>query len=507
MMQEGKHLGKPDHRTIDLAFRHLVQDAGRYLPGKLIPVLCNTIGLMIFTRILTPIEYGQYILLSILLGLVMTVAYSWLGSSAFRYYEKHKISGQLSGFIASIFTFHLCTSLLVGLAVTSAYFVMKNIVGEFTIIITAILIGLLWTDSFVELLLNLARAQRKASAYSTASTMQWILKTSFALIGITFLSLRVEGIFGGYLLASIAIVMFFAKKRLSGLGLSIKQVSLPLLRSFLAYGLPVTASALCVMALSVGDRYIIQVLKGPEMVGVYSAGYQIAANAILMPSSLLMLGAFTIIVQTYERGIPGEVESLLGTLTATYIVVGLPLVLMLNLFSASIVAIFLGKEFYGAGKILALIALGQFCLSVAEYFEKSFQLRERTAEIFVLLFVAAVTNVCMNVLLIPVMNEVGAALATFLSYLIYLLLLGIRSQRLLRWSFPYRSLLKSLIAGGICVFVFSWILAITESKESFSFDLFMMGTFLATYFVLLFVIRESVVMRYGRMLWQVAGKH
>ena len=489
------------------ALTNIGKDTLLYLPGRLAPVLSSIIGLVIFTRILNPTEYGQYILILNLLGFIATIAYNWIGSSAFRYYEEHKINKSLPTYKSTLFLSHLSVSLILGVLGIFGYLLLHNrYINKFGDITFWILVGLLWLDSFVEISLNVARANREVAKYSMASIVHSALKIIFAAIAITFLSLGVKGIFGGYLLASFMIGLFFLISFLKKFDISIGRISVSLVKSFASYGFPAAGACLCTWVLSVADRYIIQILKGSEMVGIYSAGYQIAGNIILLPSSLIMLAAFTIIIQVYERRIPGEIESLLEKLTAIYIVLGLPLVLIVGIFSRPIVKIFLGKDFYAASNILALIALGQFSLSLAEYFEKSFQLTKRTSNMLFFVITVAVSNVVLNFLLIPSMNEIGAALATFLSYLLYLIFLGIYSRKFLAWRFPYKTLLKCSAAGVACIVLFLNVPASVEVGNSYILTFLMVASLLLSYFFLLLIIGEEIVRKIGRTAFNLVTR-
>ena len=468
------------------------KDAFLYIPARFFPPVITIAGIAIFTRILAPKDYGQYILVINSLTFAIIFFYEWLGSSALRYYEESKLDKKLHIYASTLLCLYIFVSIILSILAILSYYGLKVFTREIGSIYWIALVILL-LKAYFSVNLNIIRASRGIIKYDIFTILESCLKIGFAVAAVTLLSLKVEGILGGYctayiLISSSLLIIFFKR-----FNISIRHFSVSLSRSFIIYGFPLVGTSICGWILSLADRYIIQLLKGTELVGIYAAGYQIAGNAIQVPSFLLMLAAFPIIIQVYERGEPEETGRFLTKLTSIFIIITIPLVLIVSLFSKPIVGIVLGSEFNRASAVLPLVSLGQFCMSLSPFLHKGFELKKKTYKMLYFLVIAAVTNVVLNFLFIPSMNEVGAALATLLSYFAYLIFLRIYGRGMLVWKFPYLTLLKCLSAAGVCFFIFS-ITQIVILIENYLLLASMVILTLLVYIVILWAMREDIVL-------------
>ncbi len=475
---------------------HIGKDTLLYLPGKIIPVLCTIAGIFFFTRLLTAKEYGGYILIISAVGLLSTIVFNWLGSSAFRFFEEHKISDSLNKYISTIYFTFISVSILLFLIAFIGYEQLENIgLGSFRNILYWMVFGLLCTEAMVEIFLNILRADRKVVLFSTITIIHAVLRLGLAIAAIGFMSLKVDGILGSYLLISIMICIYMFFRIAGEHRVSPRHFSTPLVKSFADYGFPVAGTCLCMWALSVADRFIIQLLKGPELVGIYASGYQVAGNLILLPSSLLMMGAYTVIIQVYEQKREGAVELLLERLAGIFIIFGTAIVLFVGIFSGPITKIFLGQEFQAAANIMIFIAFGQFCLSLSGYVEISFQLTKKTAKMIILVFIAAALNIILNFMLIPVFEIKGAALATFFSYFLYFVLLKKVGGKQLPWPFPWKTTVRCLGASVMCFVLYVYFIPLDVYAGSYVMTMIMAFSMFVTYFFSLMLMGEKQVIK------------
>lgn len=82
--------------------KKIIKDTRWYAPAKIIPGLFGFLAIIIYTRLLSPEEYGLYILAITTISIVTTICFKWLNKSILRYFEKYKQIGQITEFISAV---------------------------------------------------------------------------------------------------------------------------------------------------------------------------------------------------------------------------------------------------------------------------------------------------------------------------------------------------------------------------------------------------------------------
>ena len=87
---------------------------------------------------------------------------------------------------------------------------------------------------------------------------------------------------------------------------------------------------------------------------------------------------------------------------------------------------------------------------LTEYANKGWELAGNTRPILTNSLCCAVFNIVLNIILIPRIGFMSAAIVLFLSYLLYFLLSYFRSRPVLRLLMPAKNLFRILLAGALC---------------------------------------------------------
>jgi O-antigen/teichoic acid export membrane protein len=120
----------------------------------------------------------------------------------------------------------------------------------------------------------------------------------------------------------------------------------------------------------------------------------------------------------------------------------------------------LATEKYIAGATIVPFVAGASVIYLFVWLQQSpFSLREKTKLIPFIFGAAALTNVILNVLLIPKFDMMGAAFATLVSYVLLFILLWWKGQRILKLPYDLKYIGKCV---GISVIFLAIILFETE---------------------------------------------
>lgn len=424
------------------------KDVIKYIPSRIIPALTGFLGVIAFTRLLNPEEYGLYILVMVTISIVSTLIFGWLNQSILRYFEKYKKENGLSKFVST----GVVLLIILLLAVAPIWFIFTDILKEYLdynlIYLLRIGIAVFAAQTGYSFILFLCQARRQSLVYALYSSINALGVLLLAIVLLYFFNLGVKGM----LLANIVFaggIFCLGLARLSKKWvIKYSLFSKNILAELTSYGIPLIGVSIWQQILSVSDRYMIKYFLGVKAVGIYSAGYSmITATVDSIFGVTLMLAAVPVIVKTFER--EGEVRTaaLLRELLSTYSVITIPIVFGIGALSKDIVTIFLGEPFRDAHIILPWIAGGIFFWGLSGYALKSFELRKNTSVIFYLIFFASVMNIALNLYLIPRFGILGAGFSTFIAYLIYFITSWVLSKNILPISFPGIALGKAFLAG------------------------------------------------------------
>jgi O-antigen/teichoic acid export membrane protein len=169
------------------------------------------------------------------------------------------------------------------------------------------------------------------------------------------------------------------------------------------------------------------------------------------------LAFFPSIFSTYENDGERETKFLMKDLLSIFIIILVPAVAGMTVLARNIIAVILGAEFQNSYVVLGWITAGKFFGGLFPYYTKSFELKEKTIYLPFILLGPAILNIGLNILLIPYIGILGAAISTFVSYLACLILVSAFGSRFIKWIFPWSVLLKSVLASSIMVIVIQYL--------------------------------------------------
>ena len=273
--------------------------------------------------------------------------------------------------------------------------------------------------------LSFLRAERRPRPYAAIAFSRAVLGSVLIIIFVVVLDLGVTGVILGsacsaLVTASAGIAMLAREGRLS-IGLDRR-----LARHMLAFSLPLVPASVASWTLNLSDRYLIAAFHGPAAVGTYSAGYTVglAINALAISPFTLAWGAayWEIAKQDDARAVISRV--LTGfTALASFAALGLAAL------STDVFRILLTPEFEPGRFITPFSAFAYVLYGIFTIVSTGLNLESQTRRLPAVMGATAATNVILNLVLIPRLGYMGAAISTILSYGMLALMTGRVSQR------------------------------------------------------------------------------
>ncbi|MGI9952914.1 oligosaccharide flippase family protein [Moorellaceae bacterium AZ2] len=423
----------------------LLRHSAIYLLARGLPGAINFLAIAIYTRLLSPENYGRYALVIAGVGFFNVVFFGWLGLSLARFLPAHL--GNPQRLLSAIFTAFVALALFTGgVGILLAWFWPDPTWRA----LIAIAVPLLWAQAWFEINLELARSKLAPVRYGFLS----MVKAATALGLGTFLVLWGVGVYG-------PLLGFLAGMLLAGVGLSLREWEgvyfgrFMELRVLLSYGLPLTAAFLLNFVVNTSDRFLIAWLVSEAAAGVYAAGYDLAQQSIGVIMAVINLAAYPLVVRTLEARGKEAAFTQLRRNASLFVSVAVPAATGFAVLSPNIAHVLLGANYREpATAIMPWIAAAILISGLrSHYLDLSFQLARRTSAQVLVLGVAALVNLGLNLLWIPALGILGAAYATLAAFVAALGVSAWFGKRLFPIPIPYSDGLKVALASALMVVV------------------------------------------------------
>ncbi len=460
----------------------------KYSPSSFIPALVGFLTIPFLSKIFDPASYGNYILVISVVNVLSIIINSVCGDSTIRFFSVYKLQEKLKPFYDSLIILYLfLAAVLTIISLLVLYLIQHNIDSNlYNLMLAGVPLFIFTTAFFISG--RVLVAKENSSIYSFFVSFQSILGFLFAIILILVFKMSIMGVIWGYTISVILLLPFIYKYAFEGKYFG-KGLSRPIFMKLVKYGFPVAITNLAAWVLSFFDRYVLGFYWGSAQVGIYSASYTLSEMTMTILLNLFMLAGFPAIVKIWETKGKISTSNYISKLVRYYILMSIPVAFGLSVLSKPIIEIITSPAYYGGYVIIPLVVFGALLLGLQWWVLLGLLLNNKTHIVAMTVLIAGIVNIITNFLFIPKYGFIGAAISTFISYLVLLILMVWFSRPLLKWEFPLKSFSKILfssISMGIILYFINSVLVI--SNVVYLILEIVTGTSL--YLLMLFILRE-----------------
>ena len=188
-------------------------------------------------------------------------------------------------------------------------------------------------------------------------------------------------------------------------------------RTPLLYSLPLLFSGFFYLIIRWTDVLMIGYIRGSSEAGIYSVALPTAALLLVVQEAVLYLFVPTMTTHIMAEKTQ-EAKSLVIRSFFTILILSAPLFLLFIFFPRILLQTFFGGAYLLGVIPLVILAWGYFVSLPFSVFNSTFASMKKTPLILAIAAVAAVANIILNALLIPVYGMIGGAIATTSALLI-----------------------------------------------------------------------------------------
>lgn len=423
-----------------MLLRHtMVYSLSRGLAG-----FVNLAFIVLFTRLLSPAEYGVYTLAITMVGLLNSLFFHSVRMSLMRHYEEEDKRRLMSTIFTWFHTFILI--IIIAAAICEAFLPF----AEEHRAIWRMSLVYLWMLAWFELNLTLYRSRLEPIKYGRMFVAKYALALCIALI-LVLLDWGALGLMAG--MAAGTAVVVFVPSIAWWRTVRFRFVHIPLLKKLLAYGMPLTVSFTMGFLIHGSGRALLGWFDSAEAAGLYAVAYDITQQSILMLMTVVNLAAFPIVLKKLEHQDEAAVQEQLKKNATLLFMISVPATAGIIVLGTHIAEVFLGSEFREAAvRVLPVVAIAAFLQGAKQYYvDLSFQLAHRTSRQMMPVVISVLVNLGLNVWWIPVWGMTGTAYAALVSHIVGLAASIHLANRTYKLPVPAKELAKIAAATGIMV--------------------------------------------------------
>jgi O-antigen/teichoic acid export membrane protein len=432
--------------TLGGQLRRLGKHSAIYGLGGLVSRILAVLLLPLYTRYLTPSDYGKVETLIALTTVVGIVLRFGIHSAFFRFYfdstdpdARRLVLRTSFWFTMAMATAGLVGGLLLAAPIADALFGSTDDAE----LVMAAFVGL-WAGMNYEQLTSLFRVEERSAAFVTASLANILLTIGATLLLVVALDKGPIGVIVGNFTGTLIVYAALVGYRREQLGL---QFDRSLLREMNRFGIPLIPTALFLWVTNFSDRLFLVRLADTTEVGLYSVGVRIASAMVLL------LTAFRLAWPAFAYSIDDEREAkrtyayVLTYLVAltTWVATGLALL------SPWIVDLIAAPAFAESSRVVGPLAFAAVAFGAYIVVAIGVGRAKRTQFNWIVTGAAAVVNIALNLVLIPPYGMMGAAIATVAAYSTMFVGMTWWSQRIYPVPYQWRRVATAAAVGLVLV--------------------------------------------------------
>lgn len=391
---------------------NMMSHASIYMLGDILRRSVSLIMLPIYTRYLTPEDYGVVELLSMVIDFASIIFGAQVGQAIFRYYctaesEDEKKSIISSSLFLSGFMNMLGVTAVVLFSDQIALAIFSD--SSYSTFITLFAITML-LEPFMLIPLTQIRADQKPWLFLIFSLMKLVIQLSLNIYLVVIHEMHVEGVIYSAIISAAIMSVILLIYSISKTGISIKIETCKMLFSF---SLPLKLASLGSFYLAFGDRYFLNMFTDLSQVGIYSLGYKFGFIFLILTWDPFQKMWDSEKYAIHKKDNAVEIyQNIFLYISSFLILTGL----CISLFSKDLLKIMSDPAFFSAHEIVPVIIIAYIFQAWTKYCSFGSLIKNKTMQIAHGEILGVITITVAYLALVPLYGIHGAAWATVIGF-------------------------------------------------------------------------------------------
>jgi O-antigen/teichoic acid export membrane protein len=448
------------------SLKKIAHGTGIAMVGMFLGLVLQFIARLIIARYGLEANYGIFSLALVVLTFATMLACLGLNQGAVRYIAYFRGKGQTAkvhGTTSASLQLATVASIIVGIAIFfSAEAIALNIFHTPDLVspLRIFAIGIPFftlINIFAAIFLGFDRVEAQAYFQFILLNILFVLFLSVVIL----LDLPFITVFYTYLaaliLTFIALGIYTIKKLPQPIIFTTGKVDVSVRKELLFFSLPLLGTAMFTMMIFWMDTLMLGYFKVPEVVGLYNAACPLA-QFISQPLAAMLLIYTPVATSLYSQNLMAELRRNYTISIKWVVSLTLPIFLVLCLFPEAVLNLLFGSAYITAAPALRILSIGFIIHNLFGPRDSILVALGHPRFIMWSVLAGAIINVALNIILIPPLGIVGAAIASVVSLILIDAILTARVYSLCRAQPLSKNLLKPLMASVVLALLFQFVI-------------------------------------------------
>lgn len=399
-------------------FRDILKHSGVYGIGQILTRMVSLVMLPLYTRFLTPADYGTIAILDLTSTVLSILVSGGLASALLRHQAdattpeaEHTLWWTGLLVITGTATAMVVPGILLRSPLASFTLGPQELQGGYYYVLT---LGNLWFSVLSQVFMLYFRVRKWSWSNVGLSLGGLLLNVALNVYFLAYRHWGIPGVLTGNLATVVVMTIirfvmvapWWSRVRFDlRLGLELSRFSIPLILALLLS-----------TVMHQADRYLLRLFLDLDAVGTYSLAYQIGQG-----TNALFLVPFSTIwgVVLYDIAKQPGAKATFARVFEYYFYALLLFLFGVSLFVNPLLAVFATPEYAPAAGLVPVVCLSFVFFSIDEHFRVPALLAKRTVSMVPGTALGAAANIGLNLLLVPRFGVMAAAWVSVVTYMIF----------------------------------------------------------------------------------------
>ena len=421
-----------------------------YGVGSALGLAGGFILIPLYTNVLSTEEYGVLELITRTADILMLVMFMGVRQAFMRFYFDHDDPDWHKTVVGTTLALILTSSITICLLFYPFRGLVAHWLFKASTLQTLFVFMIIWLP--LELLASIGmtslQIQMKSVRYVTINFIKFILVITSnillvyiyrkGIVGILITNIWVAGLIG---LSFLVLLIKWSKFK----------ISFDLGKRLLKFGAPYLPTAVFLFIICNSDRYFLSMFSSLHAVGIYALGYKIGmfGIAIVMDAFGKIWAPF--LFDNYNKP---DGSALISKTFLLYTLLSVSVGLTISVLSPIVIPLISDKAFHDSHKVVPLICLASILWGMASLADAGILIAKKTFYKPMIFGSAAMVALGGNLLLVPKLGSLGAAIALVLTFLALLIINYAMANKFYRIVIEYKKMLL-IFSSAVMVYIFS----------------------------------------------------
>lgn len=436
--------------------------------------------LPIYTRYLSPTQYGETDLVQTTISLLLPIITLSIYEAVLRFAmdsNSHKNIVLTNGVVVTV----LGCFVGVTISIFLSFFHIK-----YSLYLSLIL----GAQAFQMLFSQYAKAIGKVKIYAANGILLSVFMFLINILCLVVLKLEINGYFISLLVSNVLSCLYlFVRLDLS------KDIKFGLfnrrqLKDMWQYSIPLIPNSIAWFATNAINRYFILYMIGSSANGIFAVANKIPTMLSVVNSIFFQSWQLSVI-EEFEAEDKGKYYSQVFSYYSDFMFLG---VTALMLFLKPIMRILVSEEFFSAWKYVPFLLLTVLYSSFSGFLGQYYVAAKKTNGLFFTTLIGAIVNVLLNMILIPIFGLNGAAISSAISFLLIWISRQIDTQKFISTTLQINRMVSNHVVFFVQLFALyfaSGLLTYVISAICLLLSIFINRSFITALIEKIFMKRTS----------------